>query len=50
MGEEVSLQMRSAAVDVVRRLRQAGFESYWVGGCVRDLLLGIEPLDYDVAT
>ncbi|UCE02695.1 MAG: CCA tRNA nucleotidyltransferase [Candidatus Latescibacterota bacterium] len=50
MGEEVSLQMRSAAVDVVRRLRAAGFESYWVGGCVRDLLLGIEPLDYDVAT
>ena len=31
-------------------LRQAGFEAYVVGGAVRDLLLGIEPKDYDVAT
>ena len=40
---------RSAA-DVVRRLRAAGHETYLAGGCVRDHLLGREPLDYDVAT
>jgi poly(A) polymerase len=38
------------AVKVVRRLRRAGHEAYLVGGCVRDLLLGIRPKDFDVAT
>ena len=38
------------ATDVVRRLRAAGFEALWAGGCVRDQLLGIVPKDYDVAT
>ena len=32
------------------RLRGAGFEAYWAGGCVRDQLLGRTPKDYDVAT
>jgi poly(A) polymerase len=41
---------REFAVDVVRRLRDAGFEAYWAGGCVRDELLGLVPADYDVAT
>jgi len=31
-------------------LREAGFESYLVGGCVRDLIVGIEPKDWDIAT
>ncbi len=35
---------------IVRRLRDAGFEAFWVGGCVRDRLLGREPTDYDIAT
>lgn len=39
-----------AAEKVVSRLHQAGFEAYVVGGAVRDLLLGIEPKDFDVAT
>ena len=38
------------AAQVVQKLRQAGFLAYLVGGCVRDLLLGREPADYDVAT
>jgi len=38
------------AVKVVRRLRRAGYLAYLVGGCVRDLLLGIRPKDFDVAT
>src|ERR1700754_1581665 len=41
---------RQFAVDVVRRLREAGFTALWAGGCVRDQLLGIPPKDYDVAT
>ena len=43
-------QQRDFALDVVRRLRGAGFETYWAGGCVRDELLGRRPKDYDVAT
>jgi len=42
--------MRHTAAQIVRRLRQAGFEAFWAGGCVRDALLGREPHDYDVAT
>jgi poly(A) polymerase len=38
------------AHDVVGKLRKAGYEAYWAGGCVRDRLLGREPKDYDVAT
>ena len=38
------------AVSVVRRLNGAGYESYIVGGAVRDLLLGRIPKDFDVAT
>jgi poly(A) polymerase len=41
---------REFAIDVVRRLRQAGFTAYWAGGCVRDELLDLTPDDYDVAT
>ena len=37
-------------MDVVQRLREAGHEALWAGGCVRDLLRGSEPSDYDVAT
>lgn len=38
------------AFDVVRNLQDAGFEAYIVGGAVRDLLLGLRPKDFDVAT
>ncbi|WP_311221391.1 MULTISPECIES: polynucleotide adenylyltransferase PcnB [unclassified Acidovorax] len=38
------------AADVVRTLQEAGFEAYIVGGAVRDLLLGLKPKDFDVAT
>lgn len=38
------------AAKVVRRLDRAGYEAYLVGGCVRDLLLGGKPKDFDVAT
>jgi poly(A) polymerase len=38
------------ATEVVTCLRQAGFQAYFVGGCVRDLIMAREPKDYDVAT
>jgi poly(A) polymerase len=46
----VNEDQRRFAADVVRRLRAAGFEAYWAGGCVRDQLLARTPKDYDVAT
>jgi len=39
-----------SALRIVETLRAAGYEAYLAGGCVRDLLLGREPADYDVAT
>jgi hypothetical protein len=39
-----------AARDVTRRLHEAGFKAFIVGGAVRDLLLGIKPKDFDIAT
>ena len=41
---------RELAEQICRTLRQSGHRAYLVGGCVRDLLLGREPSDYDVAT
>lgn len=59
-GKRVDVQARThgidpqlvdeRAVNVVRTLQQAGFEAYIVGGAVRDLLLGLRPKDFDVAT
>jgi poly(A) polymerase len=39
-----------AAREIVAELRAAGYQAYFAGGCVRDLLLGREAKDYDVAT
>ncbi|MBC7772855.1 MAG: CCA tRNA nucleotidyltransferase, partial [Pyrinomonadaceae bacterium] len=41
---------REGALVVVRKLREAGHVAYFAGGCVRDLLLGRDPTDFDVAT
>jgi poly(A) polymerase len=45
-----STELKDAASSIVQTLRRSGFQAYLVGGCVRDLLLGREPKDYDVAT
>src|SRR5437773_6759644 len=50
MERNAELTERDFAVQVVRRLRDAGHEALWAGGCVRDELLGLVPKDYDVAT
>ena len=41
---------KNAAVEIIRTLRERGYDAYLVGGCVRDILLGREPADYDIAT
>ncbi|HQU51122.1 MAG TPA: polynucleotide adenylyltransferase PcnB [Casimicrobiaceae bacterium] len=43
-------QVSYAARTVTRRLQDAGFKAFVVGGAVRDLMLGLEPKDFDVAT
>jgi tRNA nucleotidyltransferase/poly(A) polymerase len=42
--------MKQSATQTLKRLREAGFSAYFVGGCVRDQVMGIEPKDYDIAT
>jgi poly(A) polymerase len=43
-------EQRELAVHVLRKLREAGYQALWAGGCVRDQLLGRTPNDYDIAT
>jgi poly(A) polymerase len=39
-----------SAVEILKRLRGAGFQAFLVGGCVRDLVMGFVPKDYDIST
>lgn len=43
-------QVNPNAIKVLYRLKNSGYQALLVGGCVRDLLLGIQPKDFDVAT
>src|SRR5450755_2903819 len=47
---EAIAMLKDFATSIVQTMRQGGFQAYLVGGCVRDLLLGRAPKDYDVAT
>lgn len=42
--------LRTEAEGIVRALHDAGHEAFFAGGCVRDMVMGIEPHDYDIAT
>lgn len=42
--------LRTGADEVAAVLRDAGYEAYFAGGCVRDTILGVEPKDYDIVT
>ncbi|MGO9127313.1 MAG: CCA tRNA nucleotidyltransferase [Terriglobales bacterium] len=42
--------LRASSISIIHTLRENGHQAYLVGGCVRDILLGREPADYDVAT
>ena len=48
--ESAAADFESGARHIVRRLREAGFQAFFAGGCVRDKILGLAPKDYDVAT
>ncbi|MBI4473944.1 MAG: CCA tRNA nucleotidyltransferase, partial [Acidobacteria bacterium] len=39
-----------SAIEIIQVLRNHGHEAYLVGGCVRDMVMGFEPSDYDIAT
>ena len=43
-------KISSEALTVVARLQRAGYRAYFVGGCVRDLLIERSPKDFDIAT
>jgi poly(A) polymerase len=47
---QLSSDKAQQAMRIARTLRESGYSAYLAGGCVRDLLLGREPADYDVAT
>ena len=49
-GPTPPIDTRTAAVEVIRVLHDAGHVAYLAGGCVRDALLGLTPKDCDVAT
>lgn len=42
--------MKPTSIEIIEMLKKAGHEAYWAGGCVRDMLLGIEPKDFDIVT
>jgi len=46
MGEK----LRKNAEEIVRTLTENGYVAYFAGGCVRDMIMGIEPKDYDITT
>ena len=46
----MSHPLASSARAIVGRLQSAGFQALYAGGCVRDMLRGVEPHDYDIAT
>ena len=48
--KETAATLRVSAMDIVLRLQMAGYEAFFVGGCVRDFLRGVEPGDYDIVT
>ncbi len=50
MSELCPKMSREGALSILLQLREAGFETYFAGGCVRDRLLSTPPVEYDIAT
>lgn len=42
--------MKKTSISIIQKLQQSGYQAYWVGGCVRDILMGKEPKDFDIVT
>ncbi len=43
-------KMKATSIEIIEIFKKAGHEAYWAGGCVRDMLLGIKPKDFDIVT
>lgn len=50
MNQKVRIEVPQKGQYIIDRIREAGFEAYVVGGCVRDRILGREPEDWDITT
>jgi len=50
VSDTCPIKCREGAISVLSTLRDAGFETYFAGGCVRDRLLSSAPIEYDIAT
>ena len=50
LGQDCAFAMCQNATKVTKKLLDAGYETYLVGGCVRDIICGIEPKDFDIVT
>jgi len=42
--------MKASSIDIIKVLKEQGFNALWAGGCVRDILIGIKPKDFDIVT
>jgi poly(A) polymerase len=42
--------MKPTSIEIIKKLKKHGHQAYWAGGCVRDILLGIKPKDFDIVT
>ena len=49
-GTMATMTIPKEVKNILTELKNAGFEAYIVGGCVRDFLVGVEPKDWDVTT
>ncbi|MHB9030737.1 MAG: hypothetical protein ACYC9O_18370, partial [Candidatus Latescibacterota bacterium] len=47
---DIITEKKTEAFGIVSRLREAGYKAFIVGGAVRDMVMGAEPKDYDIAT
>lgn len=47
---EIASKEYEKAIEIIKKLKDNGYDAYLVGGCVRDMLIGVEPDDYDVVT
>jgi tRNA nucleotidyltransferase/poly(A) polymerase len=50
LGKDMRSALEASAIEIIMCLRGAGHLAFFVGGCVRDRLLGLEPHDYDIVT